>query len=229
MSPLNQAPKVETPPAPESLSGLLQGTWKRTSYPFGTIIFRGNEVKFDVGEGAAEPATFQKFRLSDSCPYDREPAANALAQDYLVLEAAEACNAVRLAGDTFFINYDLAGSGVAYVRAQKETAPSLKQAALPKILQGTWAQGKDHCGMRNANRITIDARTIRFFEGDAELVEITEYEPTRIAGSFRRKAAGGGSGLYRFTLDVQQEGTVLIMRQYGEGAPAGPARYERCE
>lgn len=47
------------------------------------------------------------------------------------------------------------------------------------------------CGVRNHNQITVDNRSVQFFESSAQLLEITEYEPTRVAGRFTYKKANG--------------------------------------
>ncbi len=213
----------------EGLSAALQGEWNRVSYPFGTITFTGDKVKTEDGEGARNPAAFESFRLTDSCAYSVVQSQNAQSLDFLVLDGKKECHALRLAGDTLYLDYDPMGGGIKYTRSRPLSPADKRATTLPGTIQGTWAMGTGNCGARNQNQIVIDARSVQFFEGRAALTQITEYEATRIAGKFEYKMADGKTRPYQFTLDAQDAGKVLIMRQYGEGAPAGILKYERCD
>jgi len=46
----------------------LQGEWKRTTYPFGTVEFEDRKVKLTEGEGLVEPSQFEQFELSNQSP-----------------------------------------------------------------------------------------------------------------------------------------------------------------
>lgn len=210
----------------------LQGEWERTTYPHGTVIFKGNQVKFVAGEGEANPPQFQNFRLADACPYSdsKDKPGNYL--DFMVLKGTKECNSVKINGDTLSVAFTAQEPGIVYTRSKTgENANSSidkENHTISESIRGTWALGDGNCGKQNNQQIIIDARSIQYFEKKAELLKITEYEPTRIAGKFNYKLSDGTVLPYQMTLDAQENGKVLIVREYGKDATPGPIRYVRC-
>lgn len=49
------------------LKNKLQGVWKRTDYPFGTITIIDSKIKNDVGEGQLNEPNFTSFKIVDTC------------------------------------------------------------------------------------------------------------------------------------------------------------------
>ena len=95
----------------------LQGVWKRTTYPYGTIEVKNKTIKFNTGEGAAEPAKFQNFSFSKTCPFDEN--SKDLQQNYIILEDKNLCNAFLIKADTLFIKYSKYQEGIPYLRMEK--------------------------------------------------------------------------------------------------------------
>lgn len=83
----------------------LQGTWKRQSYPFGTIEFKKNQVKFTEGEGSSQPPEFKNFDLIENCNSTINSIPKKLYDFGLVTDSKD-CNAIKLTGNTFNIYFD---------------------------------------------------------------------------------------------------------------------------
>lgn len=116
---------TETPTKPEAsdLSGyvtVLQGIWKRNSYPYGEIIFKGKQIKFAAGEGLPEEPQFTDYKLAETCPTAQSNMPARSAYDFVILTAEDNCSAVRLRKDRFLIYYG--GSPVEYVRKNAKSA-----------------------------------------------------------------------------------------------------------
>lgn len=218
-----------TPVQTEGFAAALQGTWNRATYPFGTVTFQDAKVKIEAGEGARKSATFESYRLADSCPFSLEEADKAIYLDFLVMEDTKTCTAIRIANDTLILGDATADLDIRYTRAADTASLKATEYTIPESIQGTWAEGTGNCDSRNPNQITVDSRSVQFFENNAQLLEITEYEPTRVFGRFTYKKSGGNTIPYRLILDAQQDGKVLIIRQYGEDSPPGLVKYERCK
>ena len=88
------------------------GVWERLSYPYGTIEFRRDSVRFVPGEGLAEEPEFQAYTLAASCPDGGRVAADFS----VVVPVPEGCYPVRLRGDTLRIFYPPDADGVDYLR-----------------------------------------------------------------------------------------------------------------
>ncbi|WP_019504623.1 hypothetical protein [Pleurocapsa sp. PCC 7319] len=220
----------------------LQGRWKRTTYPYGTVEYKGNEVKFVAGEGAAEPPQFQQFRLSDSCPYSTDKEQIATYPYFTVSEENRTCESIKLNKD--FLSIAIKGTTpgsaageIVYARMPNgETSSATNKNQndiIPKSIRGKWAIGKENCGVRNHNhqQITIDENSIQFFENRAELGEIMEYTPTWIVASFKRRRLED-SQPYSYSptlLEAQKNGKVLIVQQYAKENYPEAIQYERCE
>ncbi|WP_116127683.1 hypothetical protein [Lewinella sp. IMCC34183] len=93
-------PEGSAPPAAVAFTtGDLRGTWKRTDYPYGTLEFRDEEVKINVGEGMAAPPAFQPYRLADECPAGGARTLAGTEQRYLVY-GSDVCEVLTLGNDT---------------------------------------------------------------------------------------------------------------------------------
>jgi len=90
----------------------LQGTWKRQSYPNGTIEFKGKQVKFTTGEGNANPPKFQNFKLTARCSSNTSLSQDAY--DFGLGTDNGNCEPIKMEGDSFKIYYAGSSSGVIY-------------------------------------------------------------------------------------------------------------------
>lgn len=205
----------------------LQGEWNRTTYPFGTIEFENNKVKITEGEGMPTPPLFQNFTIADNCPYDKSKNNASSYLDFIILEENKDCNSVKLKGDSLFIGFALNSPDIIYIKSEKNKSEKFS-TNIPENIRGTWALSKQNCDKLNPQQITIDSKTIKFFEGSAELLEITELEPTRIVGKFSYTLLNGKVVPYQMILDAQDNGNVLVRREYGENSKPGPIKYVRC-
>ena len=110
--------KTTEPNRLDAAQSLLQGKWKRQSYPHGTIEFDGARVKFTPGEGVAELPDCTDYTLADNCPDIAQVKAAPTEFDFLVVHDGENCDAIRLDGDKFTIYYAGSTEGVEYAREE---------------------------------------------------------------------------------------------------------------
>ena len=222
----------------DSFVAALQGRWQRTTYPYGTVEFKENEVKFVAGEGAAEPPQFEPFRLSDSCPYSTDKEQIPTYPYFIVLEESRTCESIKLNEDFLSIpikrTTPASAGEIVYAKmpnGERTSATNNNQNdTIPKGIRGKWAIGKENCGVRNHQQIAIDANSIQFFEKRAELGEIAEYAPTWIVGNFNHKLSDSQPYSYSPTLlEAQKNGKVLIVQEYAKEDYPKATQYERCE
>lgn len=223
----------------DGLVAALQGRWKRTTYPYGTVKFKRNEVKFVTGEGAAEPPQFQRFRLSDSCPYYADKEQIATYDFIIVMEKDRICESVKLNEDFLSIAIKRTTPGIAageivYARMPNggiiRATNKNQNDTIPKSIRGKWAIGKENCDVRNHQQITIDKNSIQFFENRVELGEIAEYTPTWIIGYFNHRLSDSHPYPYSPTLlEIQKNAQVLIVQEYAKEDYPEAIQYERCE
>lgn len=206
----------------------LQGVWERTTYPYGTIEFENNRVKFTQGEGAVEEPQFESFKIADECTIAKKDETSALAYDFLVVDDRY-CEAIKLNDGILSIIYSGSNEGIEYKRIGTNNGNSTASAnqAIPANFHGKWASTKENCTAINPQQMQISANELSFFENQAELVAITQFEPTRIEGKFNYRV-NNKSTPYNYTLDLQNQEKVLIMRENGDNARPGPIRYEKC-
>ncbi len=206
----------------------LQGSWDRTTYPFGTIEFNSNQVKVTAGEGDVEPAKFEDFKISDECPDSIDTEASALAYDFLVVDGKR-CNPIKLNDNTLSLTFVGADKATEYKRIGKPTAAATSAVnTIPVNFHGKWAAGKENCKANNSEQIKISTNKINFFKNEAELVAITQFEPTRLEAKFNYRVSNSDSTPYSYTLDLQNQENFLIMREYGDNARSGPIKYDKC-
>lgn len=109
-------PPSAVPETPHAEADPLFGTWRRQSYPNGRIQVKPDSVKFAVGEGLAEPARFQSYRTTDTCPFVRAAPPPPTGAQYLVTPDNESCSAFTLSGDTLIMYYPPGNEAVVYIR-----------------------------------------------------------------------------------------------------------------
>lgn len=202
-------------------SKLLQGSWERTSYPSSSIEFKGDQVRISAGEGARIEAKFQNFTIQDDCPGTSDTAQSTNAYDYLVITGND-CQSIKLNKNILTINYSGSEDGIKY----KKTTSTLV-SEIPKIFQGKWTVGKGNCN-EGEEQMQILPTELKFFKNKAELVEITQLEPTRLEAKFKYYLPNGKTADYFYTLDLQDKTQVLIMRENGDQSRPGPIQYEKC-
>jgi len=116
------------------------------------------------------------------------------------------------------------------VAVANDTTPEAMGGVLPVALQGRWGLVAADCTTTmgdDKGLLTIAGDSLTFYESRAQVQTVNARSDSRIDAEF----SFSGEGMTwqrRLTLDVQDEGAVLIRRDYGEDAEPGPLRYERC-
>lgn len=111
-----------------------------------------------------------------------------------------------------------------------DIAEALPGAVIPVALQGRWGLVPADCTTTRGDDkglIKVNEKTIKFYESFATLGAIKETTPTRLRATFAYE--GEGMEWSRdLTMDVQDNGRSLVLREYGDDAPPGPRKYTRC-
>lgn len=98
-----------------NIKAALQGTWKRVDYPYGTIVFRGQEVKIEAGEGVVEPATFEPYEIANSCAEDQADRAAAMMEKFYLLQLeGKYCSVIQLEGQTLRLSENKGTYSIVY-------------------------------------------------------------------------------------------------------------------
>lgn len=202
----------------------LQGSWKRVDYPFGTVEFDKNQVKFTAGEGAVEPAVFEDFKISDECPDNIDADASALAYDFLVVDGKR-CNPIRLNDNKLSLTFVGADKATEYERMDKPTATASALKSIPNNFLGNWAVGSKNCNTKKAEQMQITADKLSFSKSEAQLAKVKQFEPTRLEADFDYLENGAKTDSYFYTLDLQNNSQELIVRENG----AAPMKYHNCQ
>lgn len=104
------------------------------------------------------------------------------------------------------------------------------EKSIPEPARGRWGLVPADCTTTRGDDkglMTIAESRIKFYESIAVLDTVKERTATRIRATYAYE--GEGMTWKRDTLlDVQDGGKTLILREYGDDAPAGPRRYTRC-
>jgi len=104
------------------------------------------------------------------------------------------------------------------------------EKTIPEAVRGRWGLVPADCSTTRGDDkglMTIAATRIKFYESIAVLGTVKERTDTRIRATY--DYSGEGMTWKRDTvLDVQDAGKTLILREYGDDAPAGPRKYTRC-
>ncbi len=156
-----------------------------------------------------------------------------------------ATKGAEIAGRQEGINY----AAAAGEKARVADAPMLEEKtkigspsadlSVPEPIQGSWreSQGKvvtaAECLQTSGHEanfgkvLTVRPDGFSFFEAGGRLLEIKERSANRIRATFDTTYADTQTqGEYVF--DAQDNGTMLIVREYGDHARPGPIRYLRC-
>ncbi len=151
-----------------------------------------------------------------------------MAYEFLIVDD-KYCETIKLNNGILSIIYSGSNDGIEYRRIGTNDSNSTASAdqAIPVGFHGKWASTKENCTANNPQQIQISANELSFFENQAELVAITQFEPTRIEGKFNYRV-NKESTPYYYTLDLQNQEKVLIMRENGDNARPGPIKYEKC-
>lgn len=121
-----------------------------------------------------------------------------------------------------------AGAVSAEESPEPDQAPAVSQ--IPAPLQGRWGLTSADCEPGRADAkglLEIGGNKLEFYESVGRLDRIEEADGSRIRASF--DFTGEGMTWERdIALDVQDGGSTLIRREYGEGAAPEPFRYAKC-
>lgn len=114
---------------------------------------------------------------------------------------------------------------------EKAAAPALAQPHdIPQALRGRWGLVPRDCTSTLGDAkglLVVDEGELKFYESRAKILDVSERSPSRLVANF----AFSGEGMRwerKMTLDGQDDGKVLIRRDYGPDAASGPLRYLRC-
>jgi hypothetical protein len=102
--------------------------------------------------------------------------------------------------------------------------------AIPAVLRGRWGLVAADCDPARDDAkglLTIGADTLEFYESVGTLDAIMDAEPNRIRAAFDFEGEGM-TWEREMVLDLQDGGSTLIRREYGEDAAPGPFRYAKC-
>ncbi|HEU4651233.1 MAG TPA: hypothetical protein VFS49_07440 [Croceibacterium sp.] len=150
----------------------------------------------------------------------------------LVLAACD--NGTQGAGTTAqeaAVDGDLAAnSSVAPAPSPSPDAATPAPTMLPAAMQGRWGLVPADCTSTRGDAkglLTVSPDKLRFYESVGTLDTVMDAEPSRIRASFDFEGEGM-TWQREMVLDVQDEGTTLIRREYGEDAAPGPFRYTKC-
>ena len=126
-------------------------------------------------------------------------------------------------------NGDLAAnSSVAPVEPDDAGTPAPTE--IPEAIRGRWGLVAADCTSTRGDAkglLEIDAGRLRFYESVGTLDTVMDAEPTRLRATFDFEGEGM-TWEREMVLDVQDGGSTLIRREYGEDAAPGPFRYSRC-
>jgi len=126
-------------------------------------------------------------------------------------------------------NGDLAAnSSIAPVEPDDAGTPAPTE--IPEAIRGRWGLVAADCTSTRGDAkglLEIDAGRLRFYESVGTLDTVMDAEPTRLRATFDFEGEGM-TWEREMVLDVQDGGSTLIRREYGEDAAPGPFRYSRC-
>ncbi|MGH6696472.1 hypothetical protein [Sphingopyxis sp.] len=114
--------------------------------------------------------------------------------------------------------------------AKPEPATASDGKTIPPAIRGRWALKVADCKAKKGSdltALTIDGTNLRFYESHGELARVRESGAGRIVADYKFSGEGVEWDR-RMQLDLADGGKVLIRRDEGEGAAAGPMRYTRC-
>ena len=121
-----------------------------------------------------------------------------------------------------------ANSSIAPVEPDDAGTPAPTE--IPDALRGRWGLVPADCTSTRGDAkglLEIAANRLRFYESGGTLDTIMDAEPTRLRADFDFEGEGM-TWEREMVLDVQDGGTSLVRREYGDDAAPGPFRYSKC-
>lgn len=114
--------------------------------------------------------------------------------------------------------------------ASGNAAPAETVTAIPPALQGRWGMVPADCTSTRGDAkglLTIDGKTLQFYESVGTLGEVKEHSDTHLRAAFAFTGEGM-SWTREEMLDVKDNGKTLVRQEYGEDAQPGPLQYSKC-
>jgi hypothetical protein len=108
--------------------------------------------------------------------------------------------------------------------------PTPLPKTIPAEFQGRWGLSADDCtakGGKPEGLLTIEPDTLKFYESTGTIQDVSE----ALEGRFRATFKIVGEGQTRTTdevFDLQNNGQLLVRREFGEGASPMPFTYMQC-
>ena len=126
---------------------------------------------------------------------------------------------------------DLAeNSSVAPAAPPAADAGTPAPTAIPAVLHGRWGLTPGDCSSTRGDAkglLTITGDRLEFYESVGTLDTILDAAPNRIRAAFDFEGEGM-TWQREVTLEVEDDGTTLMRREYGQDAAPGPFRYAKC-
>lgn len=110
------------------------------------------------------------------------------------------------------------------------TMPATLPTAIPTTIQGRWGLVAADCTSTKGDAkglLEITANHLKFYESVGALGAVREGDDDDIRAHF--SFTGEGMEWQReMDLELEEDGKVLVRKEYGEGAAPGEFRYSRC-
>lgn len=114
--------------------------------------------------------------------------------------------------------------------AAATAVPPLAADEIPPALRGRWGLVPADCtstGGDNKGLLTIDAKTLKFYESRATLGAVKDLDDDGIEATFAFSGEGQTWSL-DIDLEVEDGGKALVRKEKGRDAIAEPLKYARC-
>lgn len=121
-----------------------------------------------------------------------------------------------------------ASEAAATEAAATATASTPTVAAIPAALHGRWGLVPGDCTSTRGDAkglLTIDAASLRFYESEGRIGEVTAAGPSSLRASFTMQ--GEGMEWVR-EMELSASGNTLTRREFGAEAAAEAFVYNRC-
>lgn len=147
----------------------------------------------------------------------------------IVMTALTACDGGTEAGDEAAIPTETSAPTPTPALQSPVTA-SPEMTAIPADMRGRWGLVPADCDPSRSDTkglLTITVDKLEFYESVATLDEIEEATPTRLRATF--DFMGEGMTWERdMLLELEDEGSALVRREFGEDAAPDAFRYAQC-